>query len=161
MNMRKPYFSLLTLLTLLVLSCTEEIDPTPYTYTKLFTGENSKTWKINFLEETLNGDIIDRFSLNCATDDEYVFYANTEHSFEVSTGSRKCNEVPEANLIEDTWTFTNANATLTMIMPFFTPDFSLPFIVRDVDKNDMELEIFYDEANTGSYRIHFEAIDED
>lgn len=158
---KRKLFTCIPAFMLLVFSCSEEIEPTPYTYTKVFTGENSKTWKINFLEETLNGEIIDRFSLNCATDDEYVFYANNEHSFEVSTGSRKCNEVPEPNFIEDTWTFTNANATLTMVMPFFTPDFALPFIVRDVDKDDMELEIFYDEANTGSYRIHFEAIDED
>jgi hypothetical protein len=141
------------------LSCSEELVPTPYTYTKVFTGENSKTWKIKFLEETFEGEVIDRFPLSCAADDKYTFYANSERTFEVLTGTLKCDST-EPGLIEDVWTFTNASATLTMLLPFFSVNFSTPLIVRAADKDEMELEIFFDEANTGSYRIHFEVIDE-
>ena len=47
-----------------------------------------------------------------------------------------------------------------MILPIFA-DNSLPFIVREAEEDDMEVEIFFDETNTSSYRIHFEAIDEE
>lgn len=144
----------------MMFSCSEEVVPTPYTYTEVFTGENSKTWKIKFLEETLDGKIIDRFSVSCASDDRYVFYANTEHKFEVLTGTQKCSGASEPNTIEDTWTFTNSSATLTMILPFFSPDSAVPLIVRDADSDEMELEIFFNDDNSGSYRIHFEVVDE-
>lgn len=141
-------------------SCTEEIVPTPYTYTKLFTGENSKTWKFKIIEETLNGKVIDRFSIPCAVDDRYVFFAATGHAYEAQTGNNKCS-TGEQNIIEDMWTFNNASATLTMILPFFTADSALPFIVREVDKTGMKLEIFLDEANTNSYRIQLDVVSED
>jgi hypothetical protein len=144
----------------MIYSCSEEIVPTPYTYTKVFTGENSKTWKIKFLEETLNGKVTDRFSVGCAVDDRYVFYASTEHKFEALTGAQKCSGTDEPNTIEDIWTFTNASATLTMVLPFFSPDFAVPLIVKDVDGDEMELEIFFNDDNSGSYRIHFEVVSE-
>lgn len=142
----------------MICSCSEEIVPIPYTYTKVFTGENSKTWKIKFLEETLNGKITDRFSVGCAVDDRYVFYANSEHKFQALTGTQKCSGTTEPNTIEDIWSFTNTSATLTMVLPFFSPDFAVPLIVKDVDEEDMELEIFFNDDNSGSYRIHFELV---
>jgi len=148
------------ILLILLISCSEEIVPTPYTYTKVFTGENSKTWKIKFLEETLNGKILGRFSVGCAVDDRYVFYANSERTFQALTGTQKCSGTSEPNTIEDTWTFTNTSATLTMVLPFFSPDFAIPLIVKEVDEDDMELEIFFNDDNSGSYRIHFEIVDE-
>ncbi|MBL7875329.1 MAG: hypothetical protein JNL53_06670 [Cyclobacteriaceae bacterium] len=150
----------LALVVLSALSCSEEIVPTPYTYTKVFTGENSKTWKIKLLEETFEGKVIDRFTLSCAADDKYTFYANSEHTMEVLTGTLKCDSTEPA-LITDVWTFSNASATLTMLLPFFSVNFTTPLIVRAADDDEMELEIFFDEENTGSYRIHFEVIDQD
>jgi hypothetical protein len=47
-----------------------------------------------------------------------------------------------------------------MVLPILS-DNALPYFVRDVDDNDLEVEIFFDEANTASYRIKFEAIDEE
>lgn len=143
----------------LILSCSEELVPTPYTYTKVFTGEKSKIWKIKFLEETLDGKVVDRFSLSCAADDKYTFYSKSEHTLEVLTGTQKCDSTEPA-LIKDVWTFTNASATLTMILPFFSVSFTTPLIVRTADDDEMVLEIFLDEENKGSYRIHFEVIDE-
>jgi hypothetical protein len=147
------------LISVIILSCSEELVPTPYTYTKVFTGENSKTWKIKFLEETLDGEVLNRFSLSCAADDKYTFYAKSEHTFEVLTGTLKCDSTEPA-LIRDVWTFTNASATLTMILPFFSVNSTIPLIVRTADDDEMVLEIFLDEENKGSYRIHFEVIDE-
>lgn len=144
---------------LTVISCSEELKVTPYTYTKIFTGENNKTWKIKLFEETLNGEVIDKFLPTCASDDKYIFYANTEHLYEAVSGSIKCAE-NEPDVTTNSWSFNNATATLTMVLPIFT-DNSLPFFVREADEDDMEVEIFFDETNTGSYRIHFEAIDEE
>jgi hypothetical protein len=78
------------------------------------------------------------------------------------SGINKCNGVSEPNTISDTWTFTNSSATLTMILllPGFPFDSSLPFIVRDADSDEMELEIFVNDDNSESYRIHFEVVDE-
>jgi len=143
----------------LIFSCSEELNPTPYTYTKIFTGENNKTWKIKLFEETLDGEIINRFLPTCVSDDEFTFYANSEHLFEAISRSRKC-VADEPALTTNTWSFNNATATLTMVLPLLS-DNGLPYIVREADEDDMEVELFFDETNTGSYRIHFEAIDEE
>lgn len=140
-------------------SCSEELNPTPYTYTKFFTGENNKTWKVTLFEETLNGEVIDKFMPSCLTDDKFIFYANSDHLFEATSGSRKC-YTDEPGLTQNTWTFSNATATLTMVLPILS-DNALPYIVREVDEDDMEVEIFFDETNSTSYRIQFEAIDEE
>lgn len=158
MNRIISKFLLLTGL-VITLSCTEEIKPTPYTYTKLITGENSKTWKIKSFEYVVDGEVNDRFSVDCTSDDKYIFYGNTERAYQVNTGSKRC-DATEAGLISDTWSFTNSNATLIVIMPVFTTDYALPFFVRELDEDDMELEIFLDEKNTESYRIKLDAIDE-
>lgn len=141
-------------------SCTEELKPTPYTYTTIFTGEHSKTWKLKFLEITLNGEVKETFNVACAADDEYKFYANTEHTYEAHTGANKCNDPAEANVITDSWTFNNATATLTMLLPFFRTDSSIPFIVREAKKSKLEIEIFFTGENKESYRIHFESTSE-
>ena len=143
-----------------IFSCSEELKPTPYVYTKIFTGENSKTWKCKFLEQTLNGSITDTFTVSCSTDDLYTFFANPEHSYQVKTGLKKCFAPPEADVINDTWNFNNASATLSMILPFFDDTSPLPFILIDVTKSKMVTEIFLDQNNTESYRIHFESTNE-
>ncbi len=157
--MKKLFYLLLPAL-ITFSGCTEEVTPTPYTYTKFFTGENSKTWKLKILEETLDGKVIDRFTISCAADDRYIFFAETGHAFQAITGNNRCS-TEEQGLIEDVWTFNNASATLTMVLPFFGVFSPLPFIVRDVDKNGMVLEIFLDQENTNSYRIHLDVVDED
>ncbi len=157
----KSAYSFLAICLLLLISCSEDIVPSPYTYTQVFTGKNSKTWAVRFLEETLNGNVVDRFTISCATDDKYIFYANTERKYEVLTGTRKCNPTSEAGTIENVWSFTNSSATLTMLLPFFSATNTLPFIVREAEKKTLEIEIFLDEENTQSYRIHFESIAEE
>jgi hypothetical protein len=142
--MRKIQLSIVGVFFMLC-SCTEQITPTPYSYTKVFTGENSKTWVVKFLEFTINGEVDDTFTLECDAKHLYTFYANGERSYKAVAGSDKCS-ADDADVITDSWSFNNASATLTIVLPFFT-DSSLPFIVR--------------EGNTTSYRIHFESTDED
>jgi hypothetical protein len=157
--MRPLRYFLFSTCLIAAVGCSEEFTPTPYAYSKIFTGENNKTWKITLIEETLDGSVVDKFLPSCLTDDRYIFYANPERSLEAISGSRKCFD-GEADVTTDTWSFSNATATLTMILPILS-DSSLPFIVREAEDDDMEVEIFFDETNTGSYRIHFEAIDEE
>ena len=85
--MRLLHYLLLGTCLIAAVGCSEEFTPTPYTYSKVFTGQNNKTWKITLFEETLNEVIIDKFMPGCITDDRYVFYANTEHSFQAISGS--------------------------------------------------------------------------
>ena len=142
-----------------IISCSEQIKPTPYLYTKVFTGEKSKTWKVKFLEQTLHGEINDTFTIACAADDQYTFYANAERTLEVNAGSNKCSS-NEASLITDSWSFNNASATLQMLLPFLV-DSNYPYLVIEASKNKMVLEVFFDAANTESYRIHFESTHEE
>jgi len=140
-------------------SCREELTPTPYTYTQVFTGVTSKTWKVKFIELAIDGEAEDTFTLSCDPDHLYTFQANPERGFKVTAGANRCS-ADEPDVINDTWSYNSATATLTMILPFFN-DTGLPFIVREARKNKMELEIFLDQENTTSYRIHFEPTDED
>ena len=157
--MRSLSHLLLSICMIAAIGCSEDFTPVPYTYTKVFSGENNKTWKITLFEETLDGKVVDKFMPSCLTDDRYVFYANSDHSYQALSGSRKCfTDEPDAT--NDRWSFTNATATLIMVLPIFS-DSAIPFIVRKADTDKMELEIFFDDTNTGSYRIHFDAIDEE
>jgi len=140
-----------------VASCSEEITPKPFTYPKLFTGEHSKTWKVVLFEETFDSKVVDRFTIPCVADDRYIFYANPERKTECKSGSNRC-DPSDPSVFTDSWSYQSGTATLTMLLPIFA-DFSLPFIVRDLDDDDMVLEIFFEDG--GSYRIHFDAIDED
>lgn len=159
--MRRSFRVFIVVILASALSCSEEFTPTPYTYTKLFTGENSKTWKIALVETTVDGEVVDRFMDPCLDDERFVFYANAEHTFEVFTGSAKCfDDPPEEDRYADGWTFNNANSALLMIVPFIS-DSPLPYFVREADEEDMIVEIFYDQENTVSRRVHLEAVDEE
>lgn len=145
-------------LTGMMLSCKEEFEPKPFEYTKLFTGPISRTWELSIIEETLDGKMVDRFELDCANDDEYIFHATSDRYYEVKTGARKCSN-GEPALITHTWGFNNATATLIVIIPFLSSN-PLPFIVRKLDNDDLTLEIFFDEEGTASYKIYLKLKDE-
>jgi hypothetical protein len=139
--------------------CSEELKPTPYTLSKLVSGETSKTWKITVFEYALNDTVRDKFMESCLIDDRFKFYANDERLYETTSGRSPCLE-DEPSLSASTWTFTNSNATLMMLMPIFN-EAPLPFFVRELKEKKMELELFLDETNVDSYRIHFEMTDEE
>jgi len=161
MNMKKHtvHILLFGLLSIAVVACHQELEPTPYAYTQFFTGKISKTWAMTFLEYTKDGKVVDRFPIDCAKDDQYIFYSTSDRLYEMKSGSQKCS-TDEADKLTDTWSFNNASATLTMIIPVLSSQ-SLPFIVRKVDKDDLTLEIFLDQEGIESYRIYFKLTDEE
>lgn len=144
----------------ITLSCSEEVVSTPYTYTQIFSGKNSKTWVYKSIILWQKDKPDTNFGLpSCIRDDRYIFYSNAEKLFEVTNGPTKCAPEEPNIIISDTWAFINAGATLNMTIPFLA-EFNLPFIVREVSKKNMLLEIFLDFEGTQSYRIAFESIDE-
>ncbi len=159
--MKRYYTSTICAAVILMASCAEDVKVTPNTYTQVFTGQHSKTWKVKFFEQTLDGNVVETFTVDCTSDDQFTFNAGSEHAYQVATGSKKCNSDPvEDDQIVDTWDFTNSSATMQMIFPVFDPTSRLPFIVREAKSDKMTLEIFFDSSGKESYRIHFESTQE-
>lgn len=145
----------------ILFSCSEEVEPHPNDYTKVFTGTSQKSWQIRSIQLKEEGKSTQSFGLPfCIADDEYIFHANVEKTYEVSNGGSKCQADEPDMIVSDSWEFSNANATLNIILPLFS-DSKLPFIVREATADEMTLEIFLDEDNTSSYRINFTATNEE
>lgn len=146
-------------------SCSEEIKPKPFEASKVFSGENSKTWKlVGFVaRKTGSEDFV--YDLNsCVKDDRYTFYANDVKLFEVHNGNIACNgDDDDPLLVSYTWSFNNSNASLSMVVPHIFGYFFIPFtvVVVNEDEDEMELEIFINEEGTESYAMYFEVVDED
>lgn len=153
----KTSVSFLVLLALLA-SCREEFETEPYTYTQLLTGTKSKVWRmtgISILEDGQSTQNIPLPDTDCVFDDRYVFYANEEKRYEVLNGRLKCDESEGDVVVSDTWSFSNANATLEFVMPLLAANVRLPFIVRSLNESRFTAEIFFE---GGSYRFVFQAI---
>lgn len=141
----------------LLIGCSEEIEPTPYTYSQIFSGKSQKTWVFESIVLWEEGKSDISYTLaNCISDDLYIFYADSEKKYEVTNGSTKCVTSEPDVIISDTWSFINGGATLNIIIPFLS-DLTLPYIVREVSDTEMLLEIFINSENTQSYRISFES----
>lgn len=159
--MKKGLNYLICILLGCLFSCSETVEPEPNEYSKVFTGEVKKSWTIRSIQFKEEGKGTQTFGLPfCAGDDEYIFYANVEKTFQVSNGPSKC-EASEPDLfVSDSWEFSNANATLNIIIPLLS-DQKLPFVVREASEDEMELEFFLDEDYTSSYQINFTSKDEE
>ena len=143
-------------------SCTEEIKPTKYTYSQLLTGKNNKTWKLSKIALRKAGEEDDAFARDeCESDDRYIFYANAEKLFEVKNGTQKCAADEETLLLSYQWAFSNANANITMVMPHVFGYFLIPFIIKNIDSTDMELELFINDEATVSYVFFFKRTEEE
>lgn len=166
--MAKKYIPLIVcqILLLSVLSCSEEIKPVPYTYTRVFTGEVSKTWDLGRLVIKETGRAEQEAGIDpCGGDDRYIFYANTERLFEVKNGRSAC-DPEDSGLVEDDllvsylWEYNSASATLSMVLPHIFGNFFVPFTVKEANKDSMVLELFLNEENTSSYVFYFNAVEE-
>jgi hypothetical protein len=146
------------------ISCSEE-EPTNKLaeYAKMFSGKNSKTWKLTgFFARRTGGQEVEFNLSTCAGDDRYTFYANAEKLFEVSNGTFSCVEDgDDPLLVSYTWSFNNANASLSMVFPHIFGYFFIPFTVKSVTEDEMELEIFVNQEGTESYALILESVDED
>lgn len=147
------------LLLLASVACTEKLEVEPFVYHKIFTGETSKGYTLKsaaFLQAGKTPSPISIFDPDsfdqCVVDDIYTFYNNPERRFEVSEGATRCNSTDPDVYIEDTWSFVNANATLTIPFPLLGG--VVPFIVTSADERSLVLEVYFDDNKQG-YRFSF------
>jgi hypothetical protein len=153
--------NILTLLfiSLIIASCSDNGEPTPYVYSKLFSGETSKTWKFKSIAFKNVGDEDWTLSQACWRDETYTFFRDQERKLEIKSGNSLCDPDEEPLDITDTWAFSNANASLYFIFPLLS-DFALPYTVKEIDKKEMVLEIYFNDAGTQSYQMIFEVVSE-
>ncbi len=152
---------------IIISSCSEDIEPTPFTFSKNFTGNNDKTWRIEKLVLRVKDKKDQTLSLSsCESDDLYKFYANDEKLFEVYNGSTTCDTdgdgIPDEDdlLVSYNWSYASANANLTMVVPHVFGYFVIPFIVKKVDSDEMQLEVFANDERTISYGLYFKLVNE-
>lgn len=146
-----------------IVSCSEDPVNQLAEYTRVFSGENSKTWKMtHFYARNTDGRQVEFGFAPCASDDRYTFHANSEKLFEVTNGAFSCEgDGTDPLLVSYTWAFNSANASLSMVLPHVFGYFFIPFTVKSVTEDEMELEIFVNEDGTESYALILESIDED
>jgi hypothetical protein len=146
---------------LVVLSCSEDVEPNPLEYYKIITGKTKKTWKMTTIQWTGEGKDDITYSLNnCLRDDLYVFYANSERLYEVTNGATKCSSDESDTLVSDQWSFVNATATLTIIFPLLS-DGALPFYVKKLTSKEMVIEIYVDQDSKYSYKMTMQSVSEE
>ena len=139
-------------------SCSEEVEPTPATYTQLLTGTTSKAWRLTEIQLYENGQqsYSEPAPNDCVFDDLFVFYAGEGKKFEVNEGASKCDPNDPDIFVEDTWSLVNASATITFVFPPFGGDSQIPFILKRLTERSMTVEYYFTEDNT-SYRFTFAA----
>jgi hypothetical protein len=141
-----------------LLACSEPLKVTPLTYTQIFSGTTKKTWIIRSIQAVENGKGTQTFSLDpCVYDDQYVFNADFQKTFQVLGGKNKCLDTDPDVLADSNWSFVNATSTLTMVIPILS-DQPLPFTVKEVDATKMTIDIYIDESKTSAYRFNFKIV---
>ena len=146
-------------------SCSEESDPKTFD-TRVFSGENQKTWKVVDVVSRKSGrEEISVFQFRykpCERDDRYTFYTDSDKYFEVSNGLFECDdEQDDELLVAYFWSFNNATGSLSMVFPHIFGYYFIPFLVKEVDEDEMELEIFLNEEGTESYALFLEKVSEE
>lgn len=141
--------------------CSEEVKPTPPTYSQLLTGKESKSWRLTNIRVLDAGEDSGPINVQqgfdpCIADDLYTFYANDVKTFEVREGASKCNPADPDVYVENTWSMVNATATLTFVMPLLTTQFALPFTVKSLTENTLTVEFYFEDLDL-SYRFTFAA----
>jgi len=137
-----------------LLACSEPVKVTPLAYPQVFSGETSKTWTIRSIQFLQDGKGTQTFNLDgCVTDDQYVFFNDFEKTYQVKNGASKCDADEPDLIVDSNWSFVNASATLTVIVPILASD-ALPFIVKEVDKTKLVIDIYFEDRKS-SYRINF------
>lgn len=143
--------------------CSEKLEPTPLTYTKLLTGDTKKAWLFTSIVILDNGVADPPVSARdivapCFADDQYVFHAGNERKFELTEGATKCAPTDPDVYYTDSWTLINANAQLEFVFPILTGQ-TLPYVIKSLTANTLVVELY--ESNLGgpniSYRITFAA----
>jgi hypothetical protein len=139
-------------------ACSEEVEPTPATYSQLLTGTTSKTWRLTEIQLLESGKEPTNFDVpnNCVYDDVFVFYAGEAKKFEVQEGASKCDPTDPDVFVEDTWSVINASGTINFVFPLFGGTSSIPFILKRLTERSMTVE-YYNPDDNYSYRFTFTA----
>ena len=145
----------------LFLECSEKIDPKPVTYSQLLTGTDKKAWRLvsyQVIDEGVASSVISvQNNFNpCVADDQYIFYANEEHKFEVTEGATKCSQNDPDVFITDTWALVNSNASLQFVFPILT-DQAYPFTIKNLTSSVLTIEYYFPDIDA-SYRFTFNAV---
>ncbi|QHT65535.1 hypothetical protein GXP67_02060 [Rhodocytophaga rosea] len=150
---------LLMVMSLCLAGCSEEFEPTPLTYSKLLSGDSSKTWRLTGYSIVEEGKQPLTFDLNdpsdpdnCVYDELYTFYADEGRTFEISQGEDKCIDGPDI-YYTGSWSIVNANATVN----FGTPLFGIGgYTIKRLTERSMTVELFVNQYNF-AYRLVFTA----
>jgi hypothetical protein len=148
----------------MLISCSEESDPKTFD-TSVFSGRTSKTWKLAEMVARKTGrPDVPIYQLRydpCERDDRYTFYAS-EKLFEVDNRLFACGgDDSEPILIRYVWSFNSATGSLSMVLPHIFGYYFIPFTVKEISDDEMELEIFLNEEGTESYGLFFEKVSEE
>ena len=115
--MKKYFKYILTLvMVFLYMGCKEDLEPRPATYSKLLTGENSKSWVLSKLFFVFDDDEFDPVDITdllapCEQDDLYTFYREGK-VLEITEGSSKCDPDAPDLIARTSWDIVNASASL-------------------------------------------------
>ena len=140
-----------------LLACSEPVKVEPLTYTQIFTGKTKKIWTIRSVQQTQNGKGTQTFTLDpCIYDDQYIFINDFDKTYQVLDGSNKCLSTDPDVLVDSNWSFVNATATLTIIVPILSES-PLPFIVKSIDDTKMTIDVYVDDAKTTAFRFNFKS----
>jgi hypothetical protein len=106
------------MLMVLLVSCKENHEVVPATYSLKLTGEESKSWQQHSFTFIFNDEEVGEIDANliygipsCAQDDIYKFIREGKQ-LEVSEGDSKCDPDGDDILFRTRWDIVNANATL-------------------------------------------------
>src|SRR5690349_10525815 len=109
----KAKYIIIGLFVALLGSCTENVKVEPFTYPKVFTGDTKQAWTIRSIQLLGQGKGTQTFNLDpCITNDLYIFYNNSERTYQVTEGATKCNAGDPDVIVDSTWSFTNSGAVL-------------------------------------------------
>ena len=102
----------------IVIGCSEDLEVVPATYSKLLTGENSKTWikvgeTYTFADERFTQRELDLLEglPPCAKDDLYRFIRDGK-ALEVSEGASKCDPDDPDIIATTSWDIVNATTSI-------------------------------------------------
>ncbi|MDO1448550.1 hypothetical protein Q0590_19895 [Rhodocytophaga aerolata] len=133
--------------------CTEEVKPTPYTYSQLLTGTTSKSWRLTGIQLIEEGKQPFSFNIpnDCVYDDLYVFHADKDRTFEIKEGASKCDSNDPDVFFTDTWSIVNATSTINFLLPLLP---SGTYTLKNLTENSFTMEYYFEEDNY-SYRFIF------
>lgn len=104
---------------LLITGCKEELEVSPATYSKLLTGEESKSWRRVSRDLAIEvGGQRDTISFNrgvppCQLDDVFIFFREGQ-IFEIGEGRTTCEEGDENVLVRGRWRLNHVNRIIDL-----------------------------------------------